>query len=605
MSGDMVSQSGNTDSEHVASGSFTVDTNLLREAFLKSLLRKRIATKEKPLTTFNPQALSVKTLRPVADKDSVLHDVSTSIIATPTIDSQGSWSGPVAGGMPENGQGADLGGMHTAEGDTREMAPRPPSGVSPRSTSNPDTTESSYYIRPRLNMTGRDLDEAKSIIIDLLGLGVQPEYLVDCGVSPQCLAVLFHELNIRFPLNLDRHKINLPSVYDLDKYMKDSQRREQIIRRRDWGRASPSHAPATASSTTGGSRVLGTRKLSSPILHQLSSKQGVTKAPIHTSHESPPSKRARVDISIESRLPRESTPPGPQNQPSTAQRPGPSLRSVQHVRPDEMTQLEMFGCLIEHGCSDLRSSVNPDRFSSYRVAEGAFGDVYKGELSDGTKHFMREIYNWSKLEHKNIHKLLGVTILEGRLGMVSKCMENGTLYRYLKQHPTINRHALCLQVTEGVAYLHSRDMIHGDLKTGNILVSLDGIPKLTDFDHSISSGFSLQFSISTHKGGGTLRWMAPELAMNEEKAKRTDVYALGMTFLEIITDSFPYSECQTETQVLMKLCLKQLPKRSMDHFLENEQGNQMWGILTQCWDRVPTSRPTAHDVLKLLLAVKV
>ncbi|KAG8682148.1 hypothetical protein FRC11_000197 [Ceratobasidium sp. 423] len=232
-----------------------------------------------------------------------------------------------------------------------------------------------------------------------------------------------------------------------------------------------------------------------------------------------------------------------------------SNRSVGNVRSNEMTPLEMLECLKDHGCSDLRSLVDPNRFSSCRVAEGSFGDVWKGQLIDGTniavkvlryglvcesggksmKRAMRELYNWSKLKHKNIHSLLGVTMFEERVGMVSNWMENGTLKQYLKRCGDINRRALCIGVAEGVAYLHSVNMIHGDLKACNILVSSDGVPKLTDFDHSILSDSSLVFSATTRIGGGTLRWMAPELGEeSQEKTKHTDVYALGMVYIHSI-----------------------------------------------------------------------
>ncbi|CAE6505945.1 unnamed protein product [Rhizoctonia solani] len=135
---------------------------------------------------------------------------------------------------------------------------------------------------------------------------------------------------------------------------------------------------------------------------------------------------------------------------------------VQSVRSNEMTALGMFKCLTEHGCSDLRSLIDPNRFSSHRVAEGGFGDVWKGQLTDGTrvavkvlrygliredgsksiKRATREIYNWSKLEHNNIHKLLGVTMFQERLGMVSIWMEHGTLQQYLNQRDDINRREL-------------------------------------------------------------------------------------------------------------------------------------------------------------------
>ncbi|CAE6396175.1 unnamed protein product, partial [Rhizoctonia solani] len=312
-------------------------------------------------------------------------------------------------------------------------------------------------------------------------------------------------------------------------------------------------------------------------------------------------------------------------QPTQAQLSSLSVRRVQRVKSIEMTPSTMFECLIGHGCLDLRTCIDPSRFSSCRVAEGGFGDVWKGQLTDGInvaikvlryglvredgpksiKRAMREIYNWSKLEHKNIHKLLGVTIFQERLGMVSKWMERGTLQQYLCKSNDINRYALCYQIAEGVAYLHSANvnMIHGDLKASNILVSSDGILELTDFDYSIISDCSLVFSATTRMGGGTLRWMAPELVVDEEptdRNTRTDIYALGMTFLETITNALPYSECQRDAQIYGKLSRRQHPKRPEEHFPANEQGSRAWQLLVQCWDYDPFSRPTANQVLDTL-----
>ncbi|CAE6479483.1 unnamed protein product [Rhizoctonia solani] len=188
---------------------------------------------------------------------------------------------------------------------------------------------------------------------------------------------------------------------------------------------------------------------------------------------------------------------------------------------------EMFKCLIFHGCPNLTESMDPDAYSKGFVIAGGFGDIWKGKLCDGTtvaikvwrfrtlnedvgkdiKRAMREIYNWSKLDHDNIHKLLGVVVFDGRLGMVSKWMEKGNLQHYLQKNPLTDRYPLCIQVARGVEYLHKKNMIHGDLKAINILVSSDHGLKLTDFDHSIMSECTLQFSETTRMGGGTLRWM--------------------------------------------------------------------------------------------------
>ncbi|KAG8683788.1 hypothetical protein FRC09_015852, partial [Ceratobasidium sp. 395] len=73
--------------------------------------------------------------------------------------------------------------------------------------------------------------------------------------------------------------------------------------------------------------------------------------------------------------------------------------------------------------------------------------------------------------------------------------------------------------------------IHGDLKGDNILISDDGRLKLTDFGLTMIHQTALEFS-KTAKGGGTQRWMAPELlAETSERSKEADIYALGMTLL--------------------------------------------------------------------------
>ncbi|KAF8598604.1 kinase-like protein [Ceratobasidium sp. AG-I] len=146
----------------------------------------------------------------------------------------------------------------------------------------------------------------------------------------------------------------------------------------------------------------------------------------------------------------------------------------------------------------------------------------------------REIYMWSKAKHPNIHELQGIVIFRDCLSMVSPWMDNGNLRQYIEKKPNANRYRLCVDVAEGVSYLHSITMVHGDIKGINILVSQQGVAKLSDFDHSILSDSSLRFSATTRTDGGTVRWMAPELLLHSDentapsKTTQTDVYALGM-----------------------------------------------------------------------------
>ncbi|KAG8728367.1 hypothetical protein FRC11_011207, partial [Ceratobasidium sp. 423] len=110
------------------------------------------------------------------------------------------------------------------------------------------------------------------------------------------------------------------------------------------------------------------------------------------------------------------------------------------------TNYGMLQELLEHGCTDLSSQIDPNGYSKHPKHGGGYGDIYKGKMRDGRdiavkiwrrfsnvdpsnimKRSMREIYNWSKLKHENIHELMGVTELHGQLGMVSSWMEHGDL----------------------------------------------------------------------------------------------------------------------------------------------------------------------------------
>ncbi|CUA67421.1 Ephrin type-A receptor 6 [Rhizoctonia solani] len=310
---------------------------------------------------------------------------------------------------------------------------------------------------------------------------------------------------------------------------------------------------------------------------------------------------------------------------STSQYPTEVTDDLQPHSPRYVASV-MYDCLIQHGCPDLTASIDPLGFSSSVVAEGGFGDIWAGRLyntrgrlaiklprfapltEDATKkdlkRITREIYNWSKLDHENVNKLMGVTMFRERLAMVSEWMEHGNLRQYLSRNLKVNRRALCVQIARGVAYLHEVNMVHGDLKACNILVSSTGILKITDFDYSISSECSLELSVTTRMGGGTYRWMAPELLLDEDPPQRntkTDIYALGMTFLETITNANPYSECQHESQIYGKLSRNEHPKRPEEYLPATEWGTRMWSLLLQCWDFNPVLRPTANIVLKLVI----
>ncbi|CAE6436762.1 unnamed protein product, partial [Rhizoctonia solani] len=184
------------------------------------------------------------------------------------------------------------------------------------------------------------------------------------------------------------------------------------------------------------------------------------------------------------------------------------------------------------------------------------------------------------------------------LGMVSEWMENGNLHEYLRKNPSADRYQLCAHIASGVEYMHSRSTVHGDIKAANVLVSPDGVARLSDFDFSaMSEVCSLQFSESSNTRLGSTRWTAPEMLCEQpQRTRQSDVYALGMTMLEIFTGKVPYPECRHDFVVLKKIESGTLPARPMEVLGDDSKGNLMWELLLSCWRRNPSDRPSAGQV---------
>ncbi|KAF9218428.1 kinase-like protein [Gyrodon lividus] len=201
--------------------------------------------------------------------------------------------------------------------------------------------------------------------------------------------------------------------------------------------------------------------------------------------------------------------------------------------------------------ADLSGKVS--KIGEHPVGGGGYGDVWKGVWgnrwvaikvvrtyveSDGDeaiKVVNQEIKAWSRLKHDNVLPLAGVCYDFGFApALVSIWMDYGTANHYLKEHPEANYLALLSGIAAGLRYLHQENVIHGDLKGDNVLVTSNGVPCLSDFGLSkilLSSG--LLASATAVKG--TWRWMARELAdYRVEHAKpdeKSDVWAFGMTAL--------------------------------------------------------------------------
>lgn len=159
------------------------------------------------------------------------------------------------------------------------------------------------------------------------------------------------------------------------------------------------------------------------------------------------------------------------------------------------------------------------------------------------------------------------------------------------------------QIAEGLKYLHQKDIIHGDMKTQNILLSKKYEPNQERNDYPIIKlcDFGLAKSIKQNLKevkGKTVQYAAPELFEGNLSTKESDVYAFGVIICELITDTIPFVGVQLK-DIESRVKNGQRPEINED-LLENEwtmgRGLDIRRLMQECWAQEPKDRLKMEQV---------
>eukprot|EP00731_Ephydatia_muelleri_P025552 Em0017g635a len=243
-----------------------------------------------------------------------------------------------------------------------------------------------------------------------------------------------------------------------------------------------------------------------------------------------------------------------------------------------------------------------------KLGEGGQGAVYKavikktGQIIAAKKMNVgsiisaeKELSTMKSLKHKNIVQLFGVA--KDSDGGILILMELATdsLYGVLKKSsPEIKKSMnWATQVAQGMRYLHyeaPQTILHGDLKSPNVLSFSNGVVKISDF------GCSKVFNV-THATSAAISilWSAPELFSATQRPNLAcDVYSFGILLWEMFTHKQPY-EGMSLAAILSKVV-----NENMRPEVPSTCPDSVSGLMMKCWDSDPKKRPTFEIIAQVL-----
>lgn len=173
--------------------------------------------------------------------------------------------------------------------------------------------------------------------------------------------------------------------------------------------------------------------------------------------------------------------------------------------------------------------------------------------------FQREANASSQLNHPNIVEIYDVGEEDSDHYIVMEYIKGKTLKELIGQRGAMEKHeaiSIMDQLVSAVKEAHDKNIIHRDIKPQNILVKDDGTVKITDFGIATVSD-QLQLT-QADTVMGSVHYLAPELARGESASFQSDIYALGITFYELLTGQVPHHGDQA-VQVAMKHLKDDIP----------------------------------------------
>jgi serine/threonine-protein kinase len=208
---------------------------------------------------------------------------------------------------------------------------------------------------------------------------------------------------------------------------------------------------------------------------------------------------------------------------------------------DQFDQFQIQAHLAQGGMSDIYRAYDLVRRRDVAIKipdQSMIGDPAQYE------RFQRELEIMNTLEHPSILRGLGSGKYNRIPYLVMDYIDGQSLRKLLDSAgklPPEQAIKLMRKIADGMAYCHQNSIIHRDLKPENILITADGQPVIMDFGLALTRSARRVTYSNLSATMGTPDYMAPEQIEGQRGDQRTDIYALGIMFYEMLSGETPFS----------------------------------------------------------------
>ena len=173
--------------------------------------------------------------------------------------------------------------------------------------------------------------------------------------------------------------------------------------------------------------------------------------------------------------------------------------------------------------------------------------------------FEREARAAASLNHQNIVRVINIGTFEGRPYMVNELIKGQTLREVLNVRGKFSVLEACdimYQLSSAILHAHQHNVIHRDIKPQNVYITSDSTVKLGDF--GIATFQNASRVTRSEVVVGSVHYLAPEISQGNQASVQSDIYALGITFFELLTGKVPFDD-ESPVTVALKHIKDKLP----------------------------------------------